>query len=86
MISSKLEGKNLIAYQLAPEGATELWSREFLARRYGSSPIIHEGHVYHLGSERHMCLDLESGEIEWERQAQSSISSPLLADGKIFCV
>ncbi len=84
VISSKSDGKNLIAYQLKPEGPEELWAQGFVARRYGSSPIIHDGHVYHLGSERHICLDLKTGEIQWERKAQSSISSPFLADGKIF--
>ena len=61
VISSKLEGKNLIAYRLSDDGPTQLWARDFLARRYGSSPIIHEGYVYHLGSERHLCVSLESG-------------------------
>lgn len=84
VLSSKLEGANLIAYKLSDGGAEKLWSKEFLARRYGSSPIVYEGNVYHLGSERHMCVDLKSGEIKWEKQAQSSISSPLLADGKLL--
>ena len=84
VIASKLEGKNIIAYTLYDGGAAEDWSIEFLARRYGSSPIIHEGHVYHLGSERHICLDLETGETKWERKASSSISSPLIADGKLL--
>ena len=84
VISSRMEGKNLIAYQLSVEGPKELWSLDFVARRYGSSPIIHEGHVYHLGSNRHLCVSLESGEIAWERDSSSSISSPVLADGKLF--
>jgi len=29
-------------------------------------------------------VNLGTGEIAWERQASSSISSPLLADGKLF--
>jgi len=84
VIASKLEGKNLIAYTLYDGGAAEAWSTGFLARRYGSSPIVHDGHVYHLGSERHLCIDIETGETKWERKAQSSISSPLLADGKLL--
>lgn len=84
VVSSKLDGKNLIAYRLTPEGASELWSHGFLAQRYGSSPIVYEGAVYHLGSDRHLCLDLESGEVRWERPAQSSLSSPILSDGKLL--
>ncbi|MCB1230962.1 MAG: PQQ-binding-like beta-propeller repeat protein [Verrucomicrobiae bacterium] len=87
VIASKEEGKNLIAYRLKPDGSgpEQLWSRDFLARRYGSSPIIHGDRVFHLGSERHLCVDLKTGETIWEREASSSISSPMLADGKL-CV
>lgn len=84
VITSKLDGKNIIAYGLSQEGVKELWSLDFVARRYGSSPVIFDGHVYHLGSERHLCIDLESGEIQWERKAQSSISSPIVSDGKLL--
>ena len=85
VVSSTLDDNNLIAYQLADEAEPkELFSLGFLAQRYSSSPIIHEGHVYHLGSERHLCVDLKSGQIAWERPASSGISSPLLADGKLF--
>ncbi len=84
VVSSKAEGKNLIAYQLTEQEAVPLWSQEFSALRYGSSPIIFEGYVYHLGSNRHLCINLKSGEIEWERKASSSISSPILADGKLL--
>ncbi|MEM6278027.1 MAG: PQQ-binding-like beta-propeller repeat protein [Verrucomicrobiota bacterium] len=84
VISSRQEAKNLVAYHLGEDGPKEIWSHSFLARRYGSTPIISGNNVYYLGSERHLCLDLASGEIQWERQAQSAISSPLLADGKLI--
>ncbi|MCG8603296.1 MAG: PQQ-like beta-propeller repeat protein [Verrucomicrobiales bacterium] len=84
VISSRLEGRNLIAYHLTSGPPRQLWTKDFLARRYGSSPVVHEGYVYHLGSERHLCLDLDSGEIKWDRKASSSISSPLIADGKLL--
>ncbi|MEX2579608.1 MAG: PQQ-binding-like beta-propeller repeat protein [Verrucomicrobiales bacterium] len=84
VVSSRLDDKNLIAYRLSDEEPEKLWSMGFMARRYSSSPIIHDGHVYYLGSERHLCVDLETGETRWERKAQSSISSPLLADGKLL--
>ncbi|MEZ5432895.1 MAG: hypothetical protein R3F31_17375 [Verrucomicrobiales bacterium] len=52
--------------------------------RYASSPIIHEDHLYHLGSDRHLCLRINDGETAWDYKASSNISSPLLADGKLF--
>ncbi|PAW64553.1 MAG: hypothetical protein B9S36_02325, partial [Verrucomicrobiia bacterium Tous-C2TDCM] len=84
VVTSTLDGKNLIAYDLSDTGAKERWSYGFLAQRYSASPIIHEGYVYHLCSDRHLCLDLATGAVKWDRQAQSSISSPLLADGKLL--
>lgn len=84
VICSKTEGKNLIAYSLSEGGAEELWSHAFLARRYGSTPVIQNDHVYHMGSERHLCVRLSDGEKLWEREAQSSISSPALADNKLL--
>ncbi|MEM7699942.1 MAG: PQQ-binding-like beta-propeller repeat protein, partial [Verrucomicrobiota bacterium] len=84
VITSRKDEANLIAYRLTDEAPEQIWSQRFLARRYGASPIIFEGHVYHLGSSRHLCADLETGEIKWDREAQSSISSPILADGKLL--
>jgi len=84
VVSSRSEGKNLIAYRLSDQGPKQLWSRGFLSLRYGSSPIIYDGNVYYLGSQRHCCINLESGKMQWERQASSSISSPILADGKLL--
>ena len=84
VVTSTLDGKNLIAYDLSDTGAKERWSYGFLAQRYSASPIVHEGYVYHLCSDRHLCLDLATGAVKWDRQAQSSISSPLLADGKLL--
>ena len=65
-------------------GPDQLWTKDFIARRYGGSPILHNGHTYHFCSERHLCVNLTTGETAWERPASSSISSPLLADGKLF--
>ena len=84
VVSSTFDGKNIIAYALTPEGPRELWAHGFLAQRYCDSPIIFEGAVYHLGSDRHLCLDLATGAVKWERPAQSSISSPILSDGKLL--
>ena len=85
VVTSRNAPQNLAAYHLIAGTAPELlWEKEFLTRRYGASPIVYEGHVYHLGSARHWCLKLETGEIDWERQSSSAISSPALADGKLF--
>lgn len=84
LVMSKTEGKNLIAYQMSDSAPGELWTYDYLARRYSSSPLVHNGYVYHLGSNRHFCIELATGKMMWDRQSSSSISSPVLADGKLL--
>ncbi len=85
VVTSRNAPQNLAAYRMIAGTAPELlWEKEFLTQRYGASPIVHEGYVYHLGSARHWCLKLDTGEVAWERQSSSAISSPVLADGKLF--
>lgn len=74
----------LRTFRLSIEGAQEVWAKEFSTRRYNETPIVHDGHVYHLGGARHMCVDIETGEIKWEIERQSDISSPVFADGKLL--
>lgn len=74
----------LSAYTLSITGAAKRWSHVLDARRSQSSPIIYEGHVYLMGGGFQLCADLTSGEIRWKEPQDSNISSPLLADGKLF--
>lgn len=83
-LASTQEGQNLSVWNLTSDGPTLVWKKEFLSMRYASSPIIHEDHLYHLGSDRHLCLRISDGETAWDYKASSNISSPLLADGKLF--
>jgi len=83
-VYSRTTAIGLSAYRLSEKGAVKLWSHVLDARRTQSSPIIHEGHVYFMGGGFQMCVGLESGEIKWKHPENSNISSPMLADGKIF--
>jgi outer membrane protein assembly factor BamB len=80
----KTEGHNLSAFQLSKEGARPLWTKSFVARRYDASPVIHNGLAYHLGSNRHLCTDLQTGETKWEVERSSDLSSPLLAGERLL--
>lgn len=64
----------------------KLWSRWWLARRYTGSPIIYNEHVYLLCGGKHQCLGLGDGSVKWEADAESTITSPLLVDGRILVV
>lgn len=67
-----------------------LWSK----RGVGADvpcPVIANGKVYVLGDKGELsCLDMETGEILWEgkfpRSKEKYYSSPLLADGKLYCL
>jgi len=81
--------KGLRAYRLGAKAEDEpqlLWEKNWITRRYQSSPLIHQGHVYLLGSGRHLCVDLATGEERWSAARESSITSPILADGKLIVV
>jgi outer membrane protein assembly factor BamB len=79
VLSSAKQG-GLMAYKLnaAVDGLEETWSHTWVSRRKSATPIIHDGYVYLMGGEKHLCIDLESGEIKWEMDRKSDISSPLL--------
>jgi outer membrane protein assembly factor BamB len=79
-----VRNSGLHAYTLSPEGPRQTWKQEYLSRRYSASPIIHGDHVYLLGSQRHLCAEFASGQVAWERPAESSISSPVLVDDKLL--
>jgi outer membrane protein assembly factor BamB len=85
VVYSSKEGVGLRAYQyqagVAPKA---LWSNYWLTRRYSGTPIIHNGLVYAMCGEKHLCFDLVSGKKHWDEVVNSTISSPLMADGKIF--
>lgn len=82
---SGAEGVGLCAAKYQKDGPPKTeWSHFWVTRRYSGSPIIHEGHVYLYCGEKHQCVHLETGEVKWKETASSTITSPLLADGKLI--
>jgi outer membrane protein assembly factor BamB len=78
----------LVAYELVLPSPRKLWNVAGGDR--GSSPIIHDGHVYAMGgrgSGRAVCVNLATGEVRWEqRMVNVEIASPVLADGRLLYV
>lgn len=60
------------------------WSNWWMSRRYTGSPLIYEGHVYLLCGGRHQCFSLADGTLKWRQDVESTITSPLLVDGKLL--
>ncbi len=86
VVYAKGKPHKLLAYKLAEAGTTPklVWKIEKMVRRAAASPIIYKDHVYLLGGDSHMCIEAASGKVKWDEKRNSSISSPVLADGKLF--
>ncbi|MFO1482245.1 MAG: PQQ-binding-like beta-propeller repeat protein [Verrucomicrobiaceae bacterium] len=86
VLYSGTEGVGLRGYKMQADGKPKaMWSHYWVTRRYTGSPIIYEGNVYHCCGEKHQCIDLETGAEKWiVNEINSTITSPLLADGKLL--
>lgn len=86
VIYSGTKDVGLRAYQYQPEGAPKArWSHFWVTMRYSGSPIIHEDHVYLTCGGKHQCVELATGKVSWlENEVSSTITSPILADGKLM--
>jgi len=73
-----------LALKLRPDGATKLWNIPADAVRTQSSPVIHDNHVFLMDDGQHLAVGLESGSVAWKQPVPSNISSPIIADGKIW--
>jgi outer membrane protein assembly factor BamB len=62
------------------------WSQWWMSRRYSGSPIIHEGHVYLMCGGKHQCVALADGTVKWQEDVESTITSPMLVDGKLLVI
>jgi len=77
----------LTAYAFGEGKPKKLWQVPMLDAY--ASPIIHGGHVYYIGGSRATCVELSSGRIAWQERlsgGDARLSSPVLADGKLFAV
>jgi hypothetical protein len=84
-LSSK-ESLGFAAYHLTETGAELLWNHPTDARRSQSSPVLFEGHAYLFEDGEHRCVNLLDGKMAWTQKVASSITSPVLADGKLFAI
>ena len=85
VIYSGAKGVGLRAYKADAEGKPKaVWSHYWLTLRYTGSPIVHDGLVYNMCGGKHLCFELETGKQRWEEVVNSTISSPLLVDGKVL--
>lgn len=81
----------LTAYRLAEKEPQKLWTLQKSDR--GSSPVVFDGHVYAVagGSNGHgahlLSVHLDTGKVAWDEVVEfAEVSSPVVADGKVFVV
>jgi len=74
----------LISYRITPTAAQQLWVAPYEALRTQASPIIHDGAVFLADNDVQLCFDATNGSQRWTAPVPGSISSPALADGKLF--
>lgn len=96
--SPAIEGDHLVIYSGAQDVGLrcyvaqkdappkQLWTHWWVARRYSGSPIIHEGHVYLMCGGKHQCVALGDGAVKWQEDVESTITSPMLVDGKFLVI
>lgn len=81
----------LSAYRLSEKEPQKLWTVQKSDR--GSSPVVFDGHVYAVagGSNGHgahlLSVHLDTGKVAWDEVVEfAEVSSPVVADGKVFVV
>ncbi len=84
VVHAKDENAGIVCYRRTNKGVKAVWKFPKLTRRSDSSPIVRGNHVFLFGADMRLCLDLKTGEVLSKEVAKHDISSPILADGKIF--
>lgn len=81
----------LSAYRLADKDPQKLWTLKQCDR--GSSPVVFDGHVYAVaggdnGHDSHLLsIHVDTGKVAWDEIVDfAEVSSPVVADGKVFVV
>jgi outer membrane protein assembly factor BamB len=76
-------GSHVSGFKLMPDKAEKIFGTGLGDR--GASQILHNDHVFAYSGGALRCLDL-TGKQLWEQGFGGEVSSPVIADGKIFAV
>jgi outer membrane protein assembly factor BamB len=85
-VQSRKPEPGLVVYRITPDSATQLWLAPFEAFRTQASPLVENGCVFLADNDLQRCFDAANGQQRWAVPIPGSISSPALADGKLFAM
>lgn len=85
-VQCKNEKVGFLAVQLGTDSATPLWNNPMVGRRTQASPIIANGKVFLIENTKAICFEAETGKILYEQMVKAGITSPAMADGKIYVI
>ena len=85
-VQSNSDKLGFMGFKLDVKEPRKLWNIPFLARRTQASPIIVGDLVYLIDDSTARCVELQTGKPVWKQKVQSSITSPVMADGKFYVI
>ena len=80
------EKVGFIAVQLGLDSASLVWNHPMVGRRTQASPIIDGDKIYLIENTKAMAFDAASGKVIYEQVVKAGITSPVMADGKVFVI
>ena len=82
-VQSRKPELGLVVYKLSADGAEKLWNHPIDAQRRQSSPVVYGGLVFLHDDDMQACFEAATGKVLWQEKVSSSITSPILVDGKL---
>ncbi len=85
-VQCRSEKVGFIAVRLGDASAQMIWNHPMVGRRTQASPIIADGKVFLIENTKAICYEAETGKVLYEQMVKAGITSPAMADGKIYII
>ena len=85
-VQCRSEQVGFLAVKLGLESASKIWNHPMVGRRTQASPIIDGNKIYLIENTKAMAFDAASGKVLHEQMLKVGITSPAMADGKIYMI
>jgi len=85
-VQCKNEKVGFLAVKIGSTSAKSLWNHPMVGRRTQASPIIANGQIFLIENTKAICFEAETGKVLYEQMVKAGITSPAMADGKIYVI